>query len=257
MSEARRGVVVADRARALLDQDRVWCAYALADLVPPLSAQTTWFVGERALVMVYRGLTPPLIFAHGEPNEVDRLSEAIPDGTYQYGLLATHRARLSPRLRSAREVHMWRMAFRPEDFPAGLAEGTVRLTPGDHAELVNLFADHPDRPDSFDRRQLEGGVFYGVREGGRLIAAAGTHVVSHEAGVAAVGNVFTHPAARRRGHGRRASAAVVDELVRRRIPTIVLNVAMDNAPALALYRGLGFWPFCGYYEGLGDLKGGR
>ena len=32
----------------------------------------------------------------------------------------------------------------------------------------------------------------GIRRGTRLIAAAGTHVISPQWGVAAVGNVFTH-----------------------------------------------------------------
>ncbi len=38
--------------------------------------------------MVYRGLTPPWLFAHGEPEEVDRLLRDIPTGTYQFSLLA-------------------------------------------------------------------------------------------------------------------------------------------------------------------------
>jgi len=28
---------------------------------------------------------------------------------------------------------------------------------------------------------------------------------------------------------------------------------MANDSALRLYRDLGFWPFCGYYEGVGEL----
>ena len=36
------------------------------------------------------------------------------------------------------------------------------------------------------------GVYYGIRVDGRLVAAAGTHVVCREARLAAVGNVMTH-----------------------------------------------------------------
>ena len=104
----------------------------------------------------------------------------------------------------------------------------------------------PGAVDLSDRAFFQGAVRTGD-------VAAGTHVIGSEAGVAAIGNVFTHPAHRRRGFGGRVSGAVVQELLRREIPTIVLNVAMDNDAALGLYRGLGFMPFCGYYEGVGEL----
>ena len=82
---------------------------------------------------------------------------------------------------------------------------------------------------------------------------AGTHVVSSQARVAAIGNVYTRRDRRGQGLARRTTGAVAAELLRLGIETIVLNVAMDNAPALSVYRGLGFMPFCGYYEGSGEL----
>lgn len=241
------------RARSLLGLDRVWCAYALADMEPPFAEQATWLVGEGAVVMVFRGLAPPWLFAHGDPKEVDELLLEVPSNTYQYGLLATHRARLGRRLRPERETHMWRMALRPEDFPAGRSAGAEPLTPKDLPTLLSLFGNHPDRPDSFDSRQLERGIFFGVRQEGDLVSAAGTHVLAQGSRVAAVGNVFTHPDHRRRGFAERASAGVVEALLGQGLETIVLNVAMANDAALGLYRGLGFWPFCGYYEGVGEL----
>lgn len=240
-------------ARSLFEQDRVWCAYALADIEPPFAARTTWLVGGRAVVMYYRGLTPPWLFAHGDPQEVEGLLRELPAGTYQYGLLATHRSLLGGRLRPARETHMWRMVLRLEDFPAGRAEGAEALNVDDLASLLTLFADHPDRPDSFDAGQLTTGVFFGIRRHGRLVSAAGTHVIGRAARVAAVGNVFTHPDHRRRGYAGRVSAAVVETLLGLGLDTIVLNVGMANVLALGLYRGLGFSPFCGYYEGVGEL----
>jgi ribosomal protein S18 acetylase RimI-like enzyme len=241
------------RARSLLEQDRAWCAYALADLEPPFVERTSWFVGTDAVVMVYRGLTPPLLFAHGEPDEVDQLLSQVPPGTYQYGLQATHRARLTDRLVPARETHMWRMVLRREDFPKKRARGAEGLAADDLLSLLALFGEHADRPDSFDAGQLESGVFFGIHRNGKLVSVAGTHVIGRAARAAAVGNVFTHPDHRRRGYGKLASAAVVETLLGQGLETIVLNVAMANAAALGLYRDLGFWPFCGYYEGLGEL----
>jgi ribosomal protein S18 acetylase RimI-like enzyme len=241
------------RVRSLLEQDRAWCAYALADSEAPFAGRTTWFMEDQAVVMVYRGLRPPWLFGHGDPAAVDRLVRQVPSGPYQYGLLATHRSRLGDRLRSKRETQMWRMVLRPEDFPAGRSEGAEPLKTSDLPLLLGLFDEHPDRPDAFDAGQLDTGIFYGIRLAGELVAVAGTHVIGRETRVAAVGNVFTHPDRRRRGFAERASAAVVEALLGQGVGTIVLNVAMANDPALGLYRGLGFWPFCGYYEGVGEL----
>lgn len=138
-------------------------------------------------------------------------------------------------------------------FPSGETGGCVRLTQADLGRMRSLWDSSPDRPDSFTTSQLADGVFYGVEEGSELAAVAGTHIVSPWAGVAAIGNVFTRADRRGRGYGRRATAAVVEELLAGKIGTIVLNVGMENSPAIRVYRRLGFLPFCGYYEGLGRL----
>jgi ribosomal protein S18 acetylase RimI-like enzyme len=65
--------------------------------------------------------------------------------------------------------------------------------------------------------------------------------------------VFTAPEARGQGLGRRVSQAATANLIALGIPTIVLNVSMDNEPACQLYRRLGYHPYCGYYEGVGRL----
>jgi len=66
--------------------------------------------------------------------------------------------------------------------------------------------------------------------------------------------VFTRPDRRGQGLATRASAAVVKALLEQNIQTIVLNVAMDNEPAVRCYRRLGFRPYCDYYEGVGKLS---
>ncbi len=83
------------------------------------------------------------------------------------------------------------------------------------------------------------GVYYGVRRGTRLIAAAGTHVISATYGLAAVGNVFTHREHRGQGYAKIVTSAVTAELLRM-LPEVVLNVRADNPPALAAYRALGY-----------------
>ena len=242
-----------DKVRDLLDGDRVWCAYALADLDPEYIAHAHWMVADRAVVLVYSGLTPPVLFAHGDPGAALELLRSVPPAAYQYTLLPTHRALLGAQLKAEKELRMWRMALRRQDFHPEADPRPARLTPSNVNEISALFAGRFDSPDSFHVRQLELGPFFGIREEGELKAVAGVHVVSGPARIAAVGNVFTHPDSRGRGLSRAVSSAVVAALFDDGIETIVLNVSMQNDPALRVYRRLGFMPFCGYYEGVGVL----
>jgi len=244
-----------ETVQELLEKDRNWCAYALADLYPPYVERSRWFVDEDAVVLTYRGLQPPVLFAHGDPSQVEKLIDTVPPGMYQYGLLATHIAKLGDRLQRTNEKSMWRMALDRDQFPG--AENLVDIMPlglADLEEIMTLFGDHPDQPDAFDKIQLASGYFFGVRKGGTLRAISGTHVVSLQAGIAALGNVFTHPSWRGRGLSTSITAALLAALLKKDIATIVLNVSMDNEPAIRTYRHMGFWPYCGYYEGVGDLS---
>ncbi len=231
----------------------MWCAYALADLDPEHSEYDRWLTSDRAVVLVYSGLTPPVLFAHGDPGAVLQLLGEVPAAEYQYTLLPTHRALLGERLRAQKEMRMWRMALRPSDFRPEHDARAFRLGPNDLPEIAAMLAGQVERPDAFHPRQLGQGPFYGIREAGALGAVAGVHVRSLSASVAAIGNVFTLPQARGRGLGGAVSSAVVAALLEEGVQTIVLNVAMDNSAALRIYRRLGFMPFCGYYEGVGVL----
>ncbi|HEY70970.1 MAG TPA: GNAT family N-acetyltransferase [Anaerolineae bacterium] len=244
-----------EEIKLLLERDRDWCAYALADLYPPHARHSHWYTDRDAVLLIYRGLQPPILFGHGDGAQMRRLFDSVPPDTYQYGLLPDHLALLEKRLERERESVMWRMALAQDQFPGmRVDDDVVALEIGDLRELLDLFDGHPDQPDSFDESQLAGGFFFGIRAEGKLLAVAGTHVVSPITGVAALGNIFTHPAWRRRGYSRRVTAALVDALLRRDFRTIVLNVAQDNHAALGIYRNLGFWPVCGYHEGVGHLK---
>lgn len=242
-----------DEIRAILETDRNWSAYALADLDPSLSEEAKWLVGGDSVLLLYGGLQPPVLFAHGEPQGVKRLLDQLPAANVQYSLQPTHRALLAGRLEAHQETKMWRMVLRQTDFPGGPDIKTQRLTREQLEQIDRLMAGQPDHPDAFSPSQLETGVFHGVFRGDNLVAMAGTHVLSLDYDTAAVGNVFTAPDHRGHGFGRASCAAVVADLLTMGIGTIVLNVAMANEAAANLYRSLGFWPFCGYYEGVGWL----
>ena len=141
---------------------------------------------------------------------------------------------------------MWRMALQRTRFQPVKGDW-VRLTPAHADELVELYA--LGGGPAYSAAQLEHGVFCGTFVDRRLVAVAGTHLVSPTYGVAAVGNVFTHPGYRGRGYGTAVTSAVVAELLGRGIGDIVLNVNQANQVAIGIYERLGFERYCPFLEG--------
>ena len=103
------------------------------------------------------------------------------------------------------------------------------------------------RPAYYSAVHLREGVYFGVFDRGRLVSAAGTHVISEQWSIAVVGNVFTHPSYRRRGYARLATGAVTAELLQH-CRDVVLTVDPLNTPAVRAYRHLGYHDECQLLE---------
>jgi len=101
---------------------------------------------------------------------------------------------------------------------------------------------------------LSQGVYYGVREGEELVAVAGTHVIAQQEGVGCIGNIYTRCDRRGRGLSTCVTSAVTAALVSMRLPTIVLNVRADNAPAIRVYERLGFQHYCPFIEAVAQKR---
>jgi predicted GNAT family acetyltransferase len=95
-----------------------------------------------------------------------------------------------------------------------------------------------------------------VRTGGRLVSIAGVHAYSERYGVAAVGNVATHPAYRKQGLGRAATAALC-QFLNGRVEHIGLNVKSTNEAAVRCYESLGFEKVASYGEYVAQVDLGR
>ena len=129
----------------------------------------------------------------------------------------------------------------------------IRLTGACTPDVLQLLAHGgPFAPDAFSPLQIESGVFFGRYAGEELLAVGGTHIVDFTAGVAAIGNMYTHPAYRRRGYSAAILRAIVRELLERGVTTIVLNVDQRNPGAEALYLAHGFVVHVPYLEGKGN-----
>jgi len=146
----------------------------LADLEPEEATRCEWIAGDDAVILIYTGIDPPVLFARGDPSQFGRLSQQVPPATYTFTLLGVHRAALAERLRPEREQRMWRMVAKTVDFAETSDERARPLGPADLPAIQELFATHPDRPDAFHPRQLLSGPFFGVWDGASLVSVAGT-----------------------------------------------------------------------------------
>jgi GNAT superfamily N-acetyltransferase len=243
-----------DRSQILayLETDRLYAGYAIGDLEPAMFEQSTWAGAEResrlqALVLHFRGLRPPALFLMGD---ADGLRAILEDVLCPEWVCLTCRPGHLPMTRGfyvwVDAIPMWRMALRRARFRPAMGD-CVRLAPAHAGQLAALYA--LGGGDAFSPAQLQHGAFYGVLVEGHLVATAGTHLVSSTYGVAAVGNVFTHPDHRGRGYATATTSAVVAELFQRGIRDIVLNVSQDNAVAVHVYERLGFERYCPFLEG--------
>jgi ribosomal protein S18 acetylase RimI-like enzyme len=243
------------RIRALLESDRPWAAYALADLSPGFWEHCQWFVPEGsppALVMLYGRFDPPVIFALGA---AERLAPAIQEIEPPVLLLHVRPEALpaiETRYRVLESRPQWRMILEPERFRPVPAGDVLRLGPGDVEAIHALNADGDARgeaPDFFDVRTVEQGLFRGVREGAELVAVAGTHVVAPEESVCAIGNVYVRRDRRGRGLGAAVTSTVVADALADGLRTVVLNVSQTNLAALGVYERLGFRRYCAFVAG--------
>jgi GNAT superfamily N-acetyltransferase len=79
--------------------------------------------------------------------------------------------------------------------------------------------------------------FVSIREGGQVLAIARLSVAGGWAGLTAV---EVHPGYRRQGLGAAITAAACEQAEQRGVTRVFLQVEVDNEPAQALYRRLGF-----------------
>ncbi len=254
---ATRAVTDKGQLRAFLETDRLFAAYAICDLEDREFGKTRWggaFEGERlvALALEYSGLTPQPMFTMGRIEGIETILRDVvrPRAAYVAALpdalpavQSVYRLEPGPQM-----VRMWvdRGRFRP--YPADVR----RLLPTDIGDLNRLY--QLGFASWLPSASIADGVYFGIRVGGRLVAAAGTHVISRDARLAVVGNVLTHVDYRGRGFATAVTGAVTAELLRS-CDQVVLNVRSDNPPALQAYRRLGYAEHVRFEERLAHRLG--
>ena len=199
--------------RALFDRDeirdRLWpqleyAAYALGQLEPGLFERAHWFLAQGAsgqgLVTHSRGGLGDASFVMGDPLAIAAVLSIEPGPTQSYiTCQPQHLDALQRVYQLANRQPMMRMSVRAERFRPRTGIPAVRLH-GVDIRRVNALYGSDGSPTYYSSEHVDGGVYRGVVVGGRLVAIAGTHVVSPQEHVAVVGNVFTHPSYRGYGY---------------------------------------------------------
>jgi RimJ/RimL family protein N-acetyltransferase len=244
--------------RSFLERDRLFAAYALADLEDRDAGRAKWGVARAgdevvSLVLEYGGPAPQPLFIAGRDDGVEAiLRDVIRPSIAYVACLPANQAAVERRYRLEPGPQMVRMWVDKPSFRDAFDPGVERLVPTDAGELNRLY--RLGFGSWLPPQAIADGVYYGIRINGRLVAAAGTHVIGRRARIAVVGNVLTQPEFRGRGYAEATTAAVTAQLLEF-CDHVVLNVRSDNPPALNAYRRLGYLEHVRFEERLGHRIG--
>jgi ribosomal protein S18 acetylase RimI-like enzyme len=240
-----------DHIRAILETRRPYAAYALGQLEPDLFRQTEWWQSRsgtrEGLVLHSRGGLGHATFTMGESGAIDTLLQIHP-GTRSTFLTCepSHLATVLAHYELDHRQVMIRMQVSRETFAK--RDGLVRRLGGGDAREINRLYRIEGVPSWYSPRQIDDAVYFGAEVDGRLVAVAGTHVISTASAIAVVGNVYTHPRHRGAGLAQTVTSAVTAYLLER-CNDVVLSVDPTNQPAVAAYKRLGYVEVARLIEG--------
>ena len=237
--------------RRLLNTDRDWSLYALADLDDGMFEHCDWWEHGEGLGLVFRALEIRPIFVMGDSDATRELLAAIPEPSGYLNLKPEQLDAARGIYEFRHRHHMRRMFLAQRNPRTGTTEP---LTTRDCADIERLYATGDGGGIAFAPFQLNTGFFRGIRRSGELVAVAGVHVVSLQESAAGLGNIFTRPDFRGQGLAQTVTSAVAMALCEAGVRTIGLNVEETNAPAIRAYERIGFRAHFDYYEGPADRR---
>jgi RimJ/RimL family protein N-acetyltransferase len=231
-----------DEIRRLLSPHRPYAAYALGQLQPHLFARSEWWVsrgaGGEALLLHSSGGLGSALFALGAVDALEAVLQLHPGPRHTFLTCQVHLLETALRHYQIPERHsMLRMLVDRETFRH--VEGDVRRLTGRDVRQVNRLYRVDGTPAFYTAQNINDAVYYAAFDGQRMVAVAGTHVVSAADEIAVVGNVFTHPKYRGRGLGTLVTSAVTQELLRT-CREVVLTVDPRNEAAVRAYQHVGY-----------------
>ena len=240
-----------EEIRAFFETDRLLAAYALADLDAANVDTARWWVARRGRDVVAAALLVDVLpfrpcFAMGEGEGLTAIFRGLPEPRLIVATPPPGRLAVESSYRFERVDRMRRMSVDARSFRPRVTHPLVRLGPQHTEDLIELYGEASR--SYFTPQRLGREIYFAIYVDGRVAAAAGTHVRSAEAGIAAVGNVLTRIPYRGRGMATSVTSAVTAAALDEH-RDVVLNVRDSNEPAIAVYDRLGYRVHATFVEG--------
>lgn len=237
--------------RAFFERDRLLAAYALADLDNANIDTARWWVARRAGEVFAATLLVEVLpfrpcFGMGETEGLAALFRSLREPRLIVAAPPRARLAIEQTYRFERVDRMQRMVVNERSFRPSIRHEVTRLSPEHLGDVIELYGEASRTYFTTERLRRE--IYCAVYVDGRIASAAGTHVRSKDAGIAAVGNVLTRLPYRDRGMATTVTSAVT-EIALAEHDDVVLNVREDNAAAIAVYDRLGYRIHARFVEG--------
>ena len=231
-----------DVLTARLQADRYNAAYALAQLDDDAWGDAEFYTcatpqGE-AIVCHSRGGLGYATTLAGPADGVRAILQLHPGFPSTFAISDPHHREALESVYTFRHIsRMMRMRVNRDSFRPSNRDAQPML--GAHVDLLNRLYNAEGDPTHYRREHIADGCYWGVVDEERLVAVAGTHAIGWTHSIAILGNVFTHPRFRGRGHATTATSAVTAALLEQ-VDEVVLSVHPDNEHAIKAYRNLGY-----------------
>ena len=225
-----------------LQPDRYNAAYALAQLDDDAWQDAEFFIcrtpnGDATLCHSRGGLGYATTLT-GPADGIEAMLLLHPGFPSTFAISNPHHCEALESVYTFRHIsRMMRMLVTRDSFRPNNRAAQPML--GAHVDLLNRLYNAEGDPTHYRREHISDGCYWGVVDEERLVAVAGTHAIGRTHSIAILGNVFTHPRFRGRGHATTATSAVTAALLEQ-VDEVVLSVDPQNEPAIHAYRKLGY-----------------
>ena len=235
--------------RQILDSDRLFAAYALAQLETDAFPHSRWWTAQSeiglSLIGHSRAGLGDAMFVLGPAEGVAAILSLHPGKFQTFAtaksahIEALEESHILTGARQMQRMHVTTEFFRPVEAGEANSSRTIFRLRGHQVRALNRLYSTAGGPTSYHPHHVDECCYFGIAEERRLVAVAGTHSISPSSGVAVVGNVFTHPQHRGQGHATLATSATTAELLQS-CTDVVLSVDPANKPAVIAYEKLGY-----------------